>query len=94
MKFEWDPKKETANIAKHDVSFDVAQTAFADPNAIVAFDSEHSGSRELRWWLLGKVGNRVLLVRYTHRQNGKIRIIGAGFWRLGKELYEKAQRKG
>lgn len=92
MNFEWDQKRDAANIAKHGVSFEVAQTAFKDPKVVIAFDADHSGKRELRWWLLGKVGNRVLLVRYTHRPSGKIRIIGAGFWRLGKELYEKAQR--
>lgn len=57
---------------------------------MVAFDDEHSTLRELRWWLLGKVGERVMLVRYTHRPSGRIRIIGAGYWRIGKEIYEKA----
>jgi uncharacterized protein len=75
------------------VSFGDAQKAFEDPNAIVAFDQEHSSKQELRWWLLGKVGHRVMLVRYVHRSAGIIRIIGAGYWRTGKELYEKAQPK-
>lgn len=93
MNFEWDPRKNTANIAKHGVSFAQAEEAFEDPAAVVAFDQDHSGPQELRWWLLGKVEGRVMLVRYTHRPNGSIRIIGAGFWRVGKEIYEKAQRK-
>ncbi len=38
MKFTWDSRKETANIAKHGVRFSEAQHAFDDPNAIVAFD--------------------------------------------------------
>ena len=92
--FEWDHRKNAANIAKHGVAFDVARTAFEDPGAVVAFDSEHSERGELRWWLLGKVDGRVLLVRYTHRPSGRIRILGAGFWRIGKDLYEKAHRKG
>ena len=93
MNFEWDPRKNTANIAKHGVSFVQAEKAFEDPCAVVAFDQDHSSARELRWWLLGKVSGRVMLVRYTHRPTGKVRIIGAGFWRVGKEIYEKAQRK-
>lgn len=89
MLFEWDAEKAASNLAKHGVSFDDARHAFADLGALVAFDEEHSTRRELRWWLLGKVGGRVMLVRYTHRPSGRIRIIGAGYWRIGKELYEK-----
>jgi uncharacterized DUF497 family protein len=87
--FEWDAKKAAANLAKHGVAFDDARRAFEDPRALVAFDEEHSTLRELRWWLLGKVDGRVMLVRYAHRPHGSIRIIGAGFWRIGKEIYEK-----
>ena len=93
MRFVWDQRKEAANLAKHGVAFGEAQRAFDDPHAVVAFDPQHSGPRELRWWLLGKVGSRVMLVRYTHRAGGAVRIIGAGYWKIGKELYEEAQRK-
>jgi predicted RNA binding protein YcfA (HicA-like mRNA interferase family) len=31
----------------------------------------------------------ILTVRFTYRKN-KIRIIGAGYWRKGKEIYEKS----
>ena len=93
MRFVWDQRKEAANLAKHGVAFTEAQQAFDDPHAVVAFDPQHSGPRELRWWLLGKVGSRVMLVRYTHRRGGAVRIIGAGYWKIGKELYEEAQRK-
>ena len=91
MRFIWDLRKEATNLAKHGVSFSEAQLAFADPLAIVAFDETHSprGAHELRWWLLGKVNGRIMLVRYTHRPNGVIRIIGAGFWEIGAQIYEK-----
>jgi uncharacterized protein len=85
--------KNASNIAKHGVSFDEAKAAFDDPRAVVAFDPDHSTSKELRWWLLGKVRNKVMLVRYTQRPSEIIRIIGAGYWRGGKEIYEKAERK-
>lgn len=62
--------------------------AFADPQALVLFDESHSDHRELRWWLLGKVDGRILLVRYTHRPGGIIRLIGAGYWREGRDYYE------
>jgi uncharacterized DUF497 family protein len=91
MKFTWDSRKEAANLAKHGVPFSEAQQAFADPRAIVAFDEAHSprGKHELRWWLLGKIDRRVMLVRYTHRPNGIIRIIGAGYWEIGAKIYEE-----
>jgi hypothetical protein len=31
---------------------------------------------------------RIFLVRYTHRPNGVIRLIGAGYWRDGRDYYE------
>lgn len=93
MTFDWDARKNSANKVKHGVSFEEAEKAFEDPDAVVALDADHSAGGELRWWLLGKVGGRVLLVRYTHRPSGIIRIFGAGYWRIGKELYEKAQRE-
>lgn len=33
LRFEWDPNKAEANIAKHEVSFEEAMTVFADPLA-------------------------------------------------------------
>jgi len=94
MKFTWDPRKESANLAKHGVPFSEAKKAFDDPFAIVAFDASHSplGKHELRWWLLGKVDARVMFVRYTHRPNGVIRIIGAGYWEIGAKIYEEKNR--
>ncbi|MEO6993119.1 MAG: BrnT family toxin [Lacunisphaera sp.] len=88
MRFAWDPNKERANVARHGVDFIMAQRAFSDPKALVLFDEAHSNKRELRWWLLGQVDARILLVRYTHRPNGIIRLIGAGYWREGRDYYE------
>ncbi|MEI6747001.1 MAG: hypothetical protein WCL34_13640 [Methylococcaceae bacterium] len=35
-----------------------------------------------------KDGSSILTVRFTYRHN-RIRIIGAGYWRKGKKIYEK-----
>jgi len=75
-------------MAKHGVDFITARLAFSDPQAVVLFDENHSGKSELRWWLLGKVRGRILLVRYTHRPNGAVRLIGAGYWKEGRDYYE------
>jgi hypothetical protein len=32
-----------------------------------------------------------MTVRFTYR-NGNIRIIGAGYWRKGKEIYEREHK--
>ena len=88
MRFSWDRAKERDNLARHGVDFTTAQQAFDDPKGLVLFDSAHSTPQELRWWFLGKVGERVLHVRYTHRPEGVIRLIGAGFWRNSHNHYE------
>ena len=88
MKFQWNPAKESTNIAKHGLDFMEARRAFADARALVLFDPAHSSPAELRWWLLGKVNSRVVLVRYTHRPDGVIRIFGAGYWKEGRNFYE------
>ena len=85
--FEWDDKKNQANLKKHGVSFFEAQSAFLDKHRIIAEDVEHSRS-EKRYYCFGKVDGEVMTVRFTHR-NQRIRIIGAGYWRKGRKIYEK-----
>ena len=43
-KFEWDDNKDAENQAKHQVSFQDAQAAFADPHRVIAKDLAHSES--------------------------------------------------
>lgn len=85
--FEWDDAKDRANRAKHGVSFELAQWAFFDPRRVIAEDLDHS-SAEPRYFCFGKVGEGIMTVRFTWR-GGRIRIIGAGYWRKGKAIYEK-----
>ena len=88
--FEWDDKKDRFNQEKHGVSFALAQLAFLDDNRVILEDLEHSNG-EKRYYCLGKVASGIMTVRFTHREN-KIRIIGAGYWRKGKQLYEKQNK--
>ena len=85
--FEWDENKNKVNLKKHGIDFENARLAFFDKKRIVAEDWKHSG-KEKRIYCIGKVGSRILTVRYTNRKN-KIRIFGAGFWEKGRKLYEK-----
>ena len=88
--FEWDSAKDRINQEKHNVSFARAQLAFLDDHRIILEDLEHS-LREKRYYCLGKVGRGIITVRFTYRKN-KIRIIGAGYWRKGKKIYEKENK--
>ena len=85
--FDWDSAKDLTNQAKHGVSFSEAQYAFADANRIIAEDLSHS-KNENRYFCFGKVGDGVMTVRFTYR-SGVIRILGAGYWRKGKKVYER-----
>lgn len=85
--FEWDIRKDAENRAKHGVSFAEAQYAFADLKRIIAEDLIHS-AEEPRYFCFGRVGDGVMTVRFTFRQ-GVIRIIGAGYWRKGRAIYEQ-----
>ena len=88
--FEWDENKNKQNQKKHNVSFEEAQYAFLDSNRIIAGDLEHGGNEE-RYYCFGKIGESIVTVRFTYRNN-KIRIIGAGYWRKGKQIYEKENK--
>jgi len=78
LRFEWDDRKNRANIRKHRVSFEEAQTVFLDENAMLIDDPEHS-SDEDRFVLLGLSANlRILVVCHAYRPRGDvIRIISA-----------------
>ncbi len=87
--FSWNAAKEKLNIHRHGLSFRDAVEAFADSRRIIARDDGHSREEE-RLFCIGLVKNRVATVRFTYR--GKIvRIFGAGFWRNGRKIYEKAR---
>jgi|SRR5271165_1259628 len=86
--FEWDGHKDAENQGKHGVPFVLAQHAFADPRRVIAEDTRHSGAKEQRYFCFGRVAGGVLTVRFTYR-SGVIRIIGAGYWRKGKVIYER-----
>ena len=78
IKFEWDPKKAVANLRKHGVSFEDAQTAFADEQGKLIDDPDHSDDED-RFVLLGMSSTlRLLVVCHCYRSEGHvIRIISA-----------------
>lgn len=87
MRFEWDDNKDLLNTKKHGISFSEARSVFFDTHRVIRKDSKHSAT-EQRHFCIGKTkSGGIATVRFTKR-NGYIRIIGAGYWREGKKLYE------
>ena len=85
-RFDWDTAKDRTNRLKHGIDFATAQLAFADDRRVIAEDTAH-GSGEEALLLLWPSGAGVLTVRFTYRA-GVIRVIGAGYWRKGKQIYD------
>jgi uncharacterized DUF497 family protein len=78
IRFEWDPAKAKANVRKHGVSFEEAQSVFFDEFAVQFFDEKHAAEEE-RFLMLGMSSEaRLLLVCHCERRAGSvIRIISA-----------------
>ncbi len=89
MEFEWDKSKATANLTKHDVSFEEAKTVFDNVLAVI-FDDEAHSVGEKREIIIGHSrNNRLLLISFTERSN-TIRIISARLaTRREREDYEQ-----
>jgi uncharacterized protein len=85
--FEWEEFKNNINVEKHGVSFQFAQHAFLDLRRVIVEDLDHS-EVEKRYFCIGCIEDEILTVRFTWRDN-TIRIFGAGYWRKGKQIYEK-----
>ncbi len=78
IKFEWDNNEALINIEKHGITFSEASTVFADENAILFDDPEHSMEEE-RFMLLGMSSQaKMLIVCHCYRGTDDIiRIISA-----------------
>jgi uncharacterized DUF497 family protein len=76
--FVWDERKNLENQRKHGISFEEATTIFADENARLIRDSDHSESED-RFILIGFGAKlRIIVVVHAYRQDEKeIRIISA-----------------
>ena len=76
LSFEWYEEKAVANLRKHGVSFEEAQTVFNDPMALTIEDREHA-HEERRYIDIGySASGRLLVVIYTERGDA-IRLISS-----------------
>ncbi len=76
--FEWNPAKAAANFKKHGVGFEDAKSVFADEQAKLIADPDHSDAED-RFVLLGlSTKLKLLVVCHCYRSKGQIiRIISA-----------------
>jgi uncharacterized protein len=89
LRFEWDPAKAAANLAKHGVSFEEASTVFRDALSQTGEDPDHSVGEE-RFVTFGVSSRGRLLVVAHTEQGDKIRIISARPALSGeRKLYEE-----
>jgi uncharacterized protein len=69
LRFDWDLKKARKNLAKHGVSFEEAESVFADPLAWIYPDPLHS-EEEHREILIGQsTAGRLLLVCFAELED-------------------------
>ena len=96
--FEWDDKKDKENQRKHGASFLLAQHAFLDPRRVIARDLKHSGAEKRHFCMCGTAGLVPPCALHGHGRTrpavahapGHVsRIIGAGYWRRGRQIYEQ-----
>lgn len=76
FQFEWDEAKATANLRKHDISFELASSVFGDPRLVTVADLEHSELEE-RWFSIGFAANGTLLsIVYlmSEKQKSMVRV--------------------
>ena len=77
MRFEWDERKNKANIRKHGISFEEASTVFDDFRLRTLPDPAHS-ERENRFLAIGlSFKFRLLLVCHCYRSGDIVRIFSA-----------------
>ena len=95
LRFSWDPQKARSNQQKHGVSFEEAETAFLDEQALVLEDPEPDDPEE-RFVLLGLSSSlRLLLVCHCVREGGGlIRLISArrATKPEGRQYWERLKR--
>ncbi len=89
MKFEFDPKKSQANLAKHGIDFVIAQRLWEEPSVEFAARQEF----EDRFAIIGPMGDKLYTCVFTIRED-RIRIISCRRSRAKEmKLYEKTITK-
>ncbi len=84
MKVVWDEAKNRANLQKHGVTFEEAGRLFTSAaDYLEIFDAAHSDEED-RFIAIGPITPGIVLVVWTERDEGEIRIISAR-WATDRE---------
>jgi uncharacterized protein len=85
LEFEFDPAKSAANLVKHDIDFDAAQSIWRDPRRI---EVQARTTDEPRWMVIGQIDGRCWSAVVTYRDD-LVRIISVRRSREGEvTIYE------
>jgi uncharacterized DUF497 family protein len=74
--FEWDRRKDAANLRKHGLGFAEASTVFDDPLSITIPDPDYTIDEE-RFVIIGMSSQRSLLIVVHTIRGERIRLISA-----------------
>lgn len=84
VRITWDERKNATNKKKHQVGFEDAQALLlSEDDHLVIFDEEHSIDED-RFISIGPIRRGVILVVWTERLDGEMRIISAR-WATARE---------
>lgn len=72
MRYTWDESKRRSNLSKHGFRFEDTEVIFAGPVLTLEDARKYYGER--RWFTLGLLGNRVVVVVHTETGN-EVRVI-------------------
>ena len=79
MRVTWDEAKNRANQKKHGLSFQEARALLLPGvDCLEIFDEEHSQDED-RFISIGPIARGIILVVWTERDEGTVRIISARF---------------
>lgn len=76
-KFEWWSKKNEANIEKHGYSFKEIEPVFNDPFFFEMYDTRHSTDTQTRYFGLGNIAEKFLVLQVSFTEDERIHIITA-----------------
>ena len=93
MGFEWDAKKSRGNEKKHGLSFSEAKTLLeSGADYLEIYDEAHSADED-RFIAIGPIERGIIVVIWTEKRDGSIRIISARWaTRREEKLYRKHVR--
>ena len=77
MQFEWDPRKDRTNCAKHGLSFEESSKLFTGSLGVLEFYDEEHSQDEDRFIAIGPIDRGVIVVSFAERPDEAIRIFSA-----------------